>query len=62
MMVILFFHCHGDGVIILKMHSINTTNVYYNVDEETLPEDLIFQKYFFNGTDWTLNSNYEEPE
>tara|TARA_B110000444_G_scaffold14374_1_gene12370 strand:+ start:2653 stop:2958 length:306 start_codon:yes stop_codon:yes gene_type:complete len=51
-----------DGVIILKMHSINTTNVYYNVDEETLPEDLIFHKYFFNGTDWTLNSNYEEPE
>lgn len=51
-----------DGVLIFKAHSSVNTNVYYNISEETLPEDLVFHKYFFNGTDWTLNSNYVDPE
>ena len=51
-----------EGIVIMMMHSSINTNVYYGIDDETLPEDLIFHKYFFNGTDWTLNSNYVEPE
>lgn len=51
-----------NGIHISKAHSSINTNVYYNVDVETLPEDLVFHKYFFNGTDWTLNSNYVDPE
>lgn len=44
--------------IIGDCNSVNTT-LHENV---TGPEDWVGCKYIFNGTDWTLNPNWVEPE
>lgn len=44
--------------IIADLNNSNTT-VYENV---TAPEDWTGRKYFFDGTNWTLNPDWVDPE
>lgn len=44
---------------IIACNNKNDSVLYENV---TVPDDWFGRKYFFDGTDWTLDPNFKSPE